>query len=263
MSKNKRNNRYRLKADEEALLMQYRGIKEASDKSGLNVEDVKHGWLKNDNASLFFKNPNYKDEYEKGLSEVRKELVSWVKSQPKPFYKKNKQKGEHLLMIDPADVHIGKLCRSFETGTDYNSQIAVKRVKEGVNGILNNASGWSNEKIIFVGGNDILHIDTPRRTTTSGTPQDTDGMWYDNFMIAAELYKDVISTLAEIAPVHFVYNPSNHDYTNGFFLAQLIESYFSNDKRITFDVSIKHRKYTKYYNNLIGTTHGDRDWETK
>jgi hypothetical protein len=33
------------------------------------------------------------------------------------------------------------------------------------------------QKILFIGGNDILHVDTPKRTTTSGTSQDTDGMW--------------------------------------------------------------------------------------
>ena len=86
-----------------------------------------------------------------------------------------------LLVIDPADIHVGKLASSFETGEDYNTQIAVQRVREGVDGILHKASGFNIEKIVFVAGNDILHIDTPKRTTTSGTPQDTDGMWYDNF----------------------------------------------------------------------------------
>ena len=255
----KRDNRKRFrvnakdKAEQDFLI----GIREECRKANLNHEDVKHGWIKNDNASLFFKNPNFKDEQGREIEKIKRELVQWVKDEPKPFRKKEKIKGDHLLLIDPADVHIGKLCRSFETGTEYNSQIAVKRVKEGVNGILNNASGWDLDQIALIGGNDILHIDTPKRQTTSGTPQDTDGMWYDNFMIAAKLYKDVISTLAEIAPVRFIYNPSNHDYTNGFFLAQLIEAYFANDKRITFDVSIAHRKYYQYHNNMIGTTHGD------
>ena len=85
---------------------------------------------------------------------------------------------------------------------------------------------------MFVGGNDILHIDTPQRKTTSGTPQDTDGMWYSNFLKAVELYKDIINQLVKVATVHFVYNPSNHDYTNGFFLCQLIEAYFKDNKNI-------------------------------
>jgi hypothetical protein len=82
-------------------------------------------------------------------------------------------------------------------------------------------------------------------------------MWYDNFRIAKKLYIDVIEMLISIADVHFVFNPSNHDYTNGFFLADAIESWFHNNTNITFDCSIAHRKYTQYGKNLIGTTHGD------
>lgn len=164
---------------------------------------------------------------------------------------------EHLLMIDPADIHIGKLAESFETGEDYNNQIAVQRVREGVEGILHKARGFRVDKILFIGGNDILHIDTPRRMTTSGTPQDTDGMWYSNFLIAKQLYIEVLNRLLKVADVHFVYNPSNHDYTHGFFLADVIQTYFKDCKNITFDCSIAHRKYFVYGDNLIGTSHGD------
>ena len=164
---------------------------------------------------------------------------------------------KHLLVIDPADVHIGKLATSFETGEDYNNQIAVQRVREGVDGLLQKSKGFAIDKILFVGGNDILHIDTPKRTTTSGTDQDTDGMWYTNFLIAKELYIEVLTKLIEVADVHFVFNPSNHDYTHGFFLADVIQTYFKDCKNITFDCSIAHRKYYVYNQNLIGTTHGD------
>ena len=82
-------------------------------------------------------------------------------------------------------------------------------------------------------------------------------MWYENFMIASRLYQQVIEELLEVAPVRVIYNPSNHDYTNGFFLAQLIEAYFHNNKNVSFDVSIQHRKYYQYGMNLIGSTHGD------
>ena len=145
-------------------------------------------------------------------------------------------------MVDPADIHIGKLATAFETGEEYNSQIAVKRVIEGVKGIVRKANGFDIDKVLFIGGNDILHIDTPKRQTTSGTPQDTDGMWYENFLIAKQLYVDVIQMLLSVADVHFVFNPSNHDYTNGFFLADVIQTYFKDCKNITFDCSICSQK---------------------
>ena len=231
-------------------------IYQESKKLGLDVEDVKHGWLKTQDASMFFTNPLYKKKEEDGFyNELIKDLQNF--SPIFPEIKRTASKEGHLLVIDPADIHVGKLARAFETGEDYNSQIAVKRVLEGVQGILDKTSGFNIDQILFVGGNDILHIDTPKRMTTSGTPQDTDGMWYDNFLIAKQLYIDVLTMLLPIANVHFVFNPSNHDYTNGFFLADVIKTYFKDCKNITFDCSIAHRKYYSYFNNLIGTTHGD------
>jgi hypothetical protein len=163
----------------------------------------------------------------------------------------------HLLVVDPADVHIGKLCSAFETGESYDNQIAVNRVKDGVQGILDKVQGFNIEKILYIVGNDKLHVDTPKNTTTSGTHQDTTGMWYDNYMIGFQLDVDIIESLRLIAPVHVQYDPSNHDYTNGFFLAQALSSWFRNCEDVTFNVSIAHRKYFTYGQNLIGTTHGD------
>ena len=54
-----------------------------------------------------------------------------------------------------------------------------------------------------------------------------------------------------------MYNPSNHEYPNGFFLADVIKSWFRKSKNVSFDASISHRKYFKYGKNLIGSTHGD------
>ena len=251
--------RVRIPLEEFDLLQEYRRIKDEAIKEGLDPTTVKHGWVKSDKTSLFVHNPFFKGEDERKLDLVKKDILEWVKTSSKPFKapKKRSYKNGKLLIVNPADVHIGKLCTAFESGSDYNSEIAVQRVLSGVEGILENAKGWAIEEIALIGGNDILHIDTPKRTTTSGTAQDTDGMWYENFIKAAKLYQSLVERLAEVAPVRFIYNPSNHDYTNGFFLAQLIEAYFKNDERISFDVSIAHRKYYKFGKNLIGTTHGD------
>lgn len=37
------------------------GIVFECERSNMNIEDVKHGWIKTDTASLFFKNPNFKE----------------------------------------------------------------------------------------------------------------------------------------------------------------------------------------------------------
>jgi len=250
--------RFRLKQDEIQILMQYRGIKNATDDAGVEEKDVKHGWLKTKQASLFFKNPNFKQEELNAIQQIKDECIKEVKLYAPKYHAIETIKSEdtHLLVIDIADLHIGKLATAFETGEDYNSQIAVKRAKDGLQGILDKAKGFNIDKVLFVAGNDILHTDNTRRTTTGGTPQDTDGMWYENFIMAKNLYIDLLEKLLSFAEVEVVYNPSNHDLTHGFFLMQLIEAHFSKST-INFNVDLKHRKAFKYGNNLIGTTHGD------
>lgn len=167
------------------------------------------------------------------------------------------KKDPHCLVIDPADVHIGKLARMSRSNDEYNSSIAVDRVVQGVDAVLGYASGFQIEKIVLIIGNDIMHVDSTANTTTRGTRQDVDGLWHEMFMIAKELYVRVIERLRLIAPVHVIHNPSNHDFHSGWMLAQVIEAWFAKDKSITFDCGIKNRKYHTYGKSLFGTTHGD------
>lgn len=236
-----------------------KAIREACKLQGIGIENVSSGWLKTKEASLRFKNPFFKNPEVQNWEKLQEELIESLKQYSPKFteLKRNLDGNGYLLVVDPADVHVGKLCSAFEVGESYNNQIAVKRVLEGVRGILDKARGYTIDKILFIGGNDILHIDSPNRKTTSGTPQDTDGMWHSNFIIAKQLYVDVLELLLTVADVHFTFNPSNHDYTHGYFLAQVIEAHFRNCNNITFDCSISHRKGFKYGKNLIGTTHGD------
>jgi len=228
----------------------------ACQERGIDISTVGIAWQKDKKWSIQFKpsaneGPSFEEMLKDHIDDVKKHTFKYEE------IKREKHPSSNLLVIDPADIHIGKLATSFETGEDYNSQIAVKRVKEGVQGILDKSSGFNIDAILFIAGNDILHIDTPKRQTSAGTPQDTDGMWYENFLIAKKLYIDVLDSLISVADIHVMYNPSNHDYTNGFFLADAIKSWYKDCKNITFDTSISHRKYYRYHNNLIGTTHGD------
>lgn len=250
--------RVRIYPDELEHLNNLRSLWNESINLGQDPRDVKHGWVKNKEASLFITNPDYQGKESKKSEFVENLIKSLKEHSPKyPKIKREKCKNGHLLVIDPADVHVGKLCTVFETGKSYNSQKAVKRCLEGVDGVLNKSNGFNIDKIVFIGGNDILHVDNAKNTTTSGTYQDSSGMWYENFLLAKQLYVDILEKLVSIADVHFVFNPSNHDYTNGFFLADVIKTHFKECKNITFDCSISHRKYFTYGKNLIGTTHGD------
>ena len=195
---------------------------------------------------------NLQEEFARNLVREISELSIQHKT-----YERKLISDAHLLVVDACDVHIGKLCDSFEVGEDYNNQIAVQRVQSGVQSLIDKSKAFNIDKILFVGGNDILHIDNTKSSTTSGTMQDTSGMWYSNFLIAKSLYIEVLESLLKVADVHFVFNPSNHDYMSGFFLADVIKTYFKDNPHITFDSDMSHRKYFTYGTSLICTTHGD------
>lgn len=235
------------------LRRRYKALEEECEEKGIPIEDVKHYWYKGDNFSINVRSPSV--TYLTVRDEILKDMNAHAPVYPK--INRSKIKDAHLLVIDPADVHIGKLAVRSETGEDYNVSVAVERISEGVRTLLQKCSGFNIDKIMYIIGNDILHTDSTNRTTTSGTPQDTTGMWHQNFLAAKNVHIAVIELLMSIADVHVQYDPSNHDYMSGYFLADTISSWFSKSKNIDFNTNISYRKYFRYGNNLIGTTHGD------
>lgn len=215
--------------------------------------EVKQKWVKGKEGSqLMVKKDNDKD-----LEILRQQILSDIKTYA-PKYKLSKKKVDNgnLLVISLGDIHLGKLSVKSETGEDYNVDIAINRVLKGVQGLIQKASGFNIDTVLLIIGNDILHTDTLDRKTTNKTPQDTDGMWHENFIKAKNLYVEVIERLMPLGNVYVQFNDSNHDRLSGFFLAQTVEAWFRNSD-IVFDVDMRPRKYFQYGQNLIGTTHGE------
>jgi len=253
------NKRIRLSPEELEIVYAWRDrghlpeLFEQCKSAGIDIKDVKHYWHKSEKFSIFAKNKELtvEDTFEPILEQLKEYSPKFEK------IKREKVTDPHCLIIDPSDVHVGKYASKEETGEHYDIQKAVDQVDEGIDGILNKAFGFNIDKVIFVIGNDCLHIDTPKRTTTSGTPQDTSGMWHEAFTAAKEMYIRAIERILPYSDVEIVFNPSNHDYMSGFMVAQTIEAYYRFSKNVKFDTSIAHRKYTKYGNNMIATSHGD------
>lgn len=224
-------------------------------KSGFDGENWSHGWLKTDTSSIFIKNEEgfvtYEDMKDELIAEMRKHAPKY------PVIKRKKITDGHLLVIDPADVHINKLGLEEETGDGYDIEVAKQRCLDGVIGIIEKASGFPIEKIHFIIGNDILHTDNKIGTTTNGTPQNTSTMWWKAFREAKDLYVRIIEHLVAIADVEVIYCPSNHDSMSGFMLADAVASWFHKTPNVKFNVEPSHRKYVEYGLNMLGYDHGD------
>ncbi|TIX41103.1 MAG: hypothetical protein E5V40_11360 [Mesorhizobium sp.] len=171
-------------------------------------------------------------------------------------------------MIDLADVHFLKLAVRTETGHEYNREVARHRVVEGTKSLLRMAEPMGIGQILFVLGNDALHVDGPRSTTTSGTFQDSDGTIFQGFGDAAVAYNEAIGEAAKLANVDLLHCMSNHDWLMGWALSQTIAAPYRNlaNSRIRatgYNLSERHRKYYRYESNLLGVTHGDGAKEEK
>ena len=200
-----------------------------------------------------------KEDITANETDILKTVSSFIENHS-PHYPSIKRKiklNNHLLVINPADIHIGKYANHLETGDGYNVEIACERVLEGLQGLIDKSKGFEVDRVLFCVGNDILHIDNVYNTTTAGTNQDVDGKWWEHFEIALALYVKCVEILREIAPVDVIHSMSNHDYQSGFHLAHALKSWFRNDSEVTFDISVAHRKYYQYGKNLIGLEHGD------
>jgi hypothetical protein len=103
-SKTEGNPKYRLKPDEAEVIYQYRRVKEEAEKEGLDAETVHSGWIKNKNASLYFKQPKPQEkDFKKLAKEVIEEAKEYSPKYPKLNYKKYTD--GHLLFMCPSDLH--------------------------------------------------------------------------------------------------------------------------------------------------------------
>jgi len=121
-------------------------------------------------------------------------------------------------------------------------------------------------RILFVMGNDILHVDNTRSMTTNGTFQDTDGTIYQGFNDAAAALDEAITESSRHAEVDLLHCMSNHDKTLGWALTQTVAARLQRNPRVhstPYNLSEAHRKYYRYEHNLMGLTHGDGAKEEK
>ena len=248
-----------------------REVLEAGVAGGVdNISSLAHFWkiAKDDDGngySLFITNPVSGES--RSIQEMVANAVAESLADKRPEYEcRPEPTGENLLILDLSDVHFLKLCAETETGYTYNRDVARHRVREGTKALLRMAKPFNVGRVLFVLGNDILHIDTPRNTTTSGTPQDTDGTLFQGFSDAKAALIGAIEECAKVAQVDLLHVPSNHDWIAGWCLSQCLGAWFRCHPNVSasdYMLSERHRKYYRYGANLLGFSHGDGAKEEK
>ena len=245
-------------------------IAEAASAGGItDPRNLSHFWkiVKDGDGngySLFVKNP--KTGQNVRINDLVREAVAETPAVWEKLPAREQPTGEHLLIIDLADVHFLKLCVQSETGYSYRRDVARHRVVEGTKALLSMAKPWGVGRILFVMGNDILHVDGPRASTTSGTYQDSEGTIFQGFKDAGAALEEAINAASGLADVDLIHCMSNHDWLMGWALTQAVAGRLRGNPRVRatdYNISERHRKYYRFENNLFGLTHGDGAKEEK
>lgn len=167
----------------------------------------------------------------------------------------NNSEGNTCLLIDIADLHLNLQATMFSTGNEYNCDIAESLFFYVINDIINRTQKYSFNKIIFCVGGDMLNGDNLSGSTTKGTPQDSDTLYFDAVERLYAMTVKAIDILRNKAPVDVIYVCGNHDKLTGYKLSKYIEAWYRNDDGVNVDYSPLPRKYVKFGKTLFVFAH--------
>jgi len=198
---------------------------------------------------------DYIEEFKKFIEHQSIKVLRDNKVHPVNFYKSI----GNTLVINIADIHLGKLVCEEEVGEDYDIKIAVKRFNTTLKEVIVKASGgFLFRKIILCTLGDTIHVDNTKSTTTSGTYVESDTRASKLFSTALEMIVDGIDFCAKFAEeVEFINIPGNHCELSEQHLGIAIKAYYRNNKNIKVDAEPMVRKYRLIGENLVAWAHGD------
>jgi len=221
--------------------------------NGLTMADVKSvKFWQNFNGEQRYSIVTHNQWHEQ--PQVKDELLDYIKSRsvkvPKLKYKKPKD--PICYEISLPDIHYGKI-------TDESPETLEKNYLKAIQDLHRKADGLEIERFLLPVGNDGLNSEGMSRATTKGTPQQDSMRWRQSFRGYWHLVTKAIDYLTEFAPVDVVVIQGNHDFERMFYVGEVLDALYHNNKNVTVDNSLESRKYYEYGTNMIMFTHGDKE----
>ncbi len=188
-------------------------------------------------------------------------LCDQVKGQGKASARKplKSDSDDILFELDIFDAHVGMYADEKETkDSDYNCDIAAKRMVDAAQGLANRASRPS--KCVLVFGGDMMHSDNRRnQTEASGHVLDVDTRYHRVVEYLIKACRDVVEIASSVAAeVEIVVLEGNHSWHSEVWLAKVLDAYYSNCPNISVKAEPSPRKHLVWGENLLVWAHGDR-----
>ena len=208
----------------------------------------------NNSIEVTFKRKPIEFDVLESYKEIIKDMPTFEKpdARRRPA-KKNGVAGEMATY----DAHMAKLAAEVETGyRNYDLSIAMKDHVYTTDKNLDRIAPNKPEKIFYIIGQDLYHVDNMAGHTTHGShAMDVDGRITKVHKKVFAISRDSIYKCSKIAPVEVIWIPGNHDFLTSFMLAFALKEHFRNDPRITVDVGETTKKARLWGTLLVGWTH--------
>lgn len=165
---------------------------------------------------------------------------------------------DDLLAVYPmGDPHFGMYAWAAETGDDFDLEHAERLTCAAIDRLVASAPASTTALLAELG--DFFHADNEsNQTTRSGNTLDVDTRWARVMQVGlrAMIYC-ITRLLAKHKTVIVRIVKGNHDGHSSFALALALDAFFSNNDRVTIDLSPAAHWYFRFGRVLLGLTHGD------
>ena len=236
------------------------GVTDAMSAAGLqDIQNLHSGWLKTDEASLYFQMPKdgadrkTLEEYAEGIKEALGDIPKSPIREELPI-----SDADLLTRYLWADLHFGMLAWGQESGDDYDISVASKRLRDAMVRLLDAAPNSDTGLICNLG--DIFHSnDSKNMTPESGHILDTDGRFAK---IAMETTKIVVECI-ELAKrkhrkVKYVAVAGNHDRDQIHWLTIALMLRYEDDPAVSIIWCPAKMYAHQFGKNLLCFHHGDK-----
>lgn len=170
----------------------------------------------------------------------------------------------HIAVVGLSDFHWGKYSDAQENGESFSRDVAKRRLFSATVDVMEKVAMFgAPEHFLIPIGSDFFNIDTHMGTTTTGTPQDSDGTYAEILQSGFYLVENWIDQIRSIAPVELRLMSGNHDRNSGIALLLYLEALYRYCPDVTVHMDRTYRSYHRYGKNLIGLVHGDGVKRTK
>lgn len=156
------------------------------------------------------------------------------------------------------DAHLGCFAWAPETGEHFDLNIAVARVMNSIDDIVEELKPYGVSKIWMPVGNDFLHFDSIRHKTALGEHfLDVDTRYAKVYEAGLRCLSYMVEKAAGMADeVDVIHIPGNHDTTSSYTLCVALQQRFRKTRHVRVDTSPNPRKYRSHGGTLLGFDHG-------